>query len=86
MAHRWNVEEEEEENTPAVMQWLRYMGAGCGALLISCPPLAWYEARAIAFVACLTFGGGFWWLLGIGIGGVLRESRSQQKLKDKATC
>ena len=52
----------------------------------SCPLLAWYKARVIAFMACLAFGGGFWWLLGIAIGGVLRGGQSQRKLEDTATC
>jgi hypothetical protein len=37
-------------------------------------------------MACLAFGGGFWWLLGIAIGGVLRGGQSQRKLEDTATC
>jgi hypothetical protein len=79
MGHSWSVveeEEEEEEGSPAVTQWFWYIGSGCGALLLCCPPFAWYEAQVITFVACLAFGDGLWWLLGIAIGGVLREGQS----------
>lgn len=80
------MEEEGEGNSPEVMQWLWYIGSDCGARPLDSPPLAWYEARVIAFVACLAFGGGFWWLLGIAIRGVLRGGQSQRKLEDKAAC
>ena len=51
-------EEEEEHNSPAVMQWLWYIGTCCGALPLSCPPLTWCEAKVIAAVAGLAFEGG----------------------------